>query len=151
MAVQMLMVKGASLENEEAFLTHFGISDIADNFTDTGNRYVNIAYQLHIVDGVGKGLFNPYGEITRQSAATLLRNAAAVYEFTTYSAPSVRFNDIGAVSSWALGGVNFASATGIMNGSGGNNFSPQGRYTRESAIITMLKLFEAFPREYYPV
>jgi hypothetical protein len=61
MAVQMLMVKSGSLENEDAFLRYFGITELTDHFNDTSNRSVNIAYELRIVSGNGNGQFNPNG------------------------------------------------------------------------------------------
>jgi hypothetical protein len=145
----MLMAKSGSIKDEAAFLKHFGITNINSNFSDTGNRYINIAYELKIVSGTGNGKFTPNGDISRQEAATMLRNAAAVFEFVDTKNPAVKFTDIGTVASWALGGVNFSSATGIMNGTGNNNFSPLDKYSREQALVTMLNLFNAFPRSYY--
>jgi hypothetical protein len=50
------------------------------------------------------------------------------------AAPTATFNDMAEVNSWAIGGVNFVAANGIMQGSGGN-FSPRQNLTVEMAIV----------------
>jgi uncharacterized repeat protein (TIGR02543 family) len=151
MAVQMLLVKCGTAGNEEKFVSHFNIDLAAEPFTDTSDRYIKIAYALRVVSGVGNGRFSPDAHITRQEAATMLRNAAAVFQFIEPSGSPAVFTDKGAVATWALPGVDFVSANGIMNGTGNNMFSPHVTYTREQAITTMLSLFRAFPQEYYAI
>ena len=45
------------------------------------------------------------------------------------------------VSSWAKEGVNFVVDSGIMTGTD-KGFEPQGTYTKEQAIVTMVRFFE---------
>lgn len=149
MIIQMLKAKSGGLENEASFLNHFGVVIGESAFSDTTNRNVNIAYELQIVNGTGNRKFAPDGFITRQEAAAMLTNAARVFEFTTFEGTPIQFVDMDTVAVWARGGVNFVSATGIMNGTGSNQFVPMEKYTREQAITTMLRLYNAFPRDYY--
>jgi hypothetical protein len=52
------------------------------------------------------------------------------------SNPPASFADMNTVSSWAMNGVTFVRANGIMHGTGNNNFTPKGMYTREQSIVT---------------
>jgi len=96
---------------------------------------------LEVVGGVGEGNFAPDTGLTRQEAAVMLaRLANAIGQPLPPSAPT--FADNAAISSWATDAVGQMQAAGIMGGTGNNNFSPQGDYTREQSIITILRLFE---------
>jgi hypothetical protein len=50
------------------------------------------------------------------------------------------FADNADISGWAMSQVGQAQAAGIISGTGNNNFSPKGLYTREQSILTLLKL-----------
>ena len=50
--------------------------------------------------------------------------------------PDSGFADLNTASGWAVKGINFVYANGIMQGTGNNNFSPRGAYTREQSIVT---------------
>ncbi len=50
------------------------------------------------------------------------------------------FADNGDISGWAVPFVGKMQASGIMNGTGNDRFSPQGSYTREQSITTMLSV-----------
>ena len=150
-AVRMLMVKCATADNEDVFIRKYNINLNENPFTDTRDRYIKMAYKLGIVNGVGNNRFAPNSTITRQEAAAMLSRAAGVFDFTAHNGQPIRFADEGAIASWAKSPVNFVSANGVMDGTGNNMFSPNGNYTREQAILTMLRLFKAFPRDYYPI
>ena len=66
----------------------------------------------------------------------MLMNTCKVIGMETGNAQASGFADMGSVASWAVAGVNFCSASGVMNGTSGNNFSPKGTYTRQEAIVT---------------
>jgi hypothetical protein len=51
------------------------------------------------------------------------------------------FADNAQVSSWAVDAVGQMQASGIKGGVGENRFDPQGAYTREQSIVTILRLF----------
>jgi hypothetical protein len=143
--VRMLMVKSGTLENQNEFTRRFNINLSNEPFADTSDRYIKMAYALRIVNGVGNNLFAPGNFITRQESAAMLSRAAEVFEFTEWSRPPAVFEDTRNIAVWALRPVDFVSANGIMQGVGSGRFDPHGFYTREQAILTMLRLYEAFP------
>jgi hypothetical protein len=110
-------------------------------FEDTRDINVQKAAYVGLVQGVGDNRFAPDNNLTREQAAVLVtRLADAIGHPFPNQAPD--FADNALISDWALEGVGRAQAAGIMGGVGNNNFAPQGPYTREQSIITMLRLFE---------
>ena len=110
-------------------------------FNDTADVNVQKMGGLGVVNGVGGGNFDPNRTITRQEAAVMLaRLAYAIGQPLPLSAPT--FADNVSISSWAVDGVGQVQAAGIMSGVGNNNFAPNGTYTREQSIVTMLRLFD---------
>ena len=95
---------------------------------------------LGIVNGRDDGTFDPGAGITRQEAAKILEKIAALY-ISTDSVPENTFSDKSKIAAWAQTGANWCMHTGVMNGVGENTFLPDGTYTREQAIATMLRLF----------
>lgn len=112
----------------------------AKPFTDTSDRHVVEAYQLGIVNGKSEGRFEPNASITRQEAAVMLRNTAAVLEIDAPLSVS-SFADINDIAPWAKDAVDFVSSAKIMDGTGNGRFSPQGLYTRQQAYITILRIY----------
>ncbi|MBQ7871469.1 MAG: phosphodiester glycosidase family protein [Oscillospiraceae bacterium] len=117
-------------------------------FTDcsTGRWYtaaVNWAAEEGIVNGVGEGLFNPHGRITREQVMTIL------YRYAEYvgadMTPGVDlaeyFTDAASVSDYAEEAVSWTVAVGIIQGDN-NKVRPQGNATR-AQVATMLKPFHA--------
>ena len=140
LAVQMLTVR---LELDEGSLAHIeGARDGVPKFTDCGDSHVVTAWRLGIVDGVGNGKFAPDRSITRQEAAAMLTRAAKVLDLTA-GGTAAAFADSGDVADWAREPVDFVSRLGVMGGVGNGKFGPTGTYTREQAMLTMLRLFEA--------
>jgi hypothetical protein len=66
----------------------------------------------------------------------MIMNTCRAIGVNVTNPPNAGFADAGAISGWAVNGVNFVRANGIMQGTGNNNFSPQGMFTREQSIIT---------------
>jgi len=110
-------------------------------FNDTADVNVQKMGGLGIVNGVGGGNFAPDRTITRQEAAALLvRLAYAIGQPLPASAAT--FADNASISSWAVNSAGQVQAAGIMDGVGNNNFAPNGTYTREQSIASMLRLFD---------
>lgn len=121
---------------------------LTDPFSDTDNEDVLAAYALGIINGRGEGLFDPYSSITRQEAATMLTRAAKCLGLTAQNGLS--FSDMTQASDWAWDSITFisgledpTSGNRVMSGTGPNMFEPWGTYTREQAILTTLRLFNA--------
>ena len=110
-------------------------------FNDTTDVNVQKMGYLGIVTGVGDGNFAPSNGITREQAAVMIaRLVDAIAQPLSPSAPT--FADNSQISSWAMDAVGQVQAAGIMGGVGNNQFAPNGDYTREQSIITMLRVFE---------
>jgi len=110
-------------------------------FNDTNDINVQKMGYLGVVTGVGGGNFAPNSGLTREQAAVMLsRLANVIGQPLPPSAPT--FVDNASISSWAIDAVGQMQATGIMGGVGNNRFAPQGDYTREQSIITILRLLD---------
>jgi hypothetical protein len=152
-----MMMRAIRVVNQLNVITA-NIYDIATSNAMTDAEIADLVRQIDAID-VQIGLLSP--EVNRDvvcdimlqisdlmveqtgllNEITRLRNAQAGIRYidnavttTPIPAPTANFNDMAQVSSWAVGGVNFVRANGIMNGSGGN-FSPKQNLTVEMAIV----------------
>ena len=115
--------------------------DATVTFTDTTDPAILRMASAKVVNGVGNELFDPNGQLTREQAATMLsRLAAALGKPLTDSAPT--FDDNGSVAGWASAAVGQMQLSGIMSGTGNNQFSPQQSYTREQSVVTIVRMCE---------
>jgi hypothetical protein len=125
-------------------------SSYVSPFTDVSNDSfetlgcIDFLSSLGIVNGIGDGLFNPYGEITRQEAATMLKRAAVKFGVSDSKAVTA-FEDQWQVADWAIDALGFVVDKGIMIGTGDNRFSPLDTYTREQAYVTIMRLYDIVP------
>ena len=111
-------------------------------FSDTSDVNVQKMAGIGVIGGIGNNQFNPNGELTREQAATILVRLADAMG-SPLPEGTASFADNASISSWALEAVGRAKAGGIMDGTGSNQFSPQGAYTREQSIMTAYRLYEA--------
>jgi uncharacterized protein YkwD len=110
-------------------------------FNDTDDINVQKMGGLGVVVGSG-GNYTPNGTLTREQAAIMLVRLANVLG-QPFPLHTATFADNANISSWALVEVGQIQAAGIM-GVGSTLFNPQGEYTREQSIITMLRMFDLF-------
>ena len=119
-------------------------------FNDTNDINVQKMGYLAVVTGVGNGYFNPNDTITREQAAVLLsRLSYAIQNHFNVIFPTPgliplteSFVDYDQIATWAAFAVAWNNGWGIMSGVGDNHFAPQGPYTREQSIITILRLYD---------
>ncbi len=113
-----IIVKALGIEtkNTDAF------SDVKN--TDWFYGYAGAAYEGGIINGVGEGLFNPYGTITRQDAAVMLSRAAEFLGITN-NIELMASRDILSMyidyiktSDWAIKPLAFCISEGIINEEG---------------------------------
>lgn len=110
-------------------------------FNDTDIN-VEKAAAIGVVSGTGNDAFSPHTQLTREQAATMLaRLSESIGKPLTKQAAA--FSDNSNISSWATEAVGQMQASGIMGGVGENAFAPQGDYTREQSIVTILRLYDA--------
>lgn len=107
--------------------------------TDTWDIDVINCYRFGIVDGVGNNKFSPNESLTREQAAKILMGAAQTIHLPGGEANNT-WADASQISSWAHEGINYVVGAGIMNGTGNNQFDPQGMFTREQAIATVYRM-----------
>lgn len=122
------------LDRNEAFLkTYFeDCRDVDDS--------VNILYALGIVSGKDETHFDPHGTITREEAATLLCKVAEMYMWIG-TETKLAYHDVDTISPWAKFFVTWANEYGVMTGISEEEFSPQGAYTVEQAVATIVRLY----------
>ncbi|NLT57545.1 MAG: S-layer homology domain-containing protein [Clostridiales bacterium] len=99
---------------------------------------VRAMYLLGVVCGRDDGSFDPEGAVTREEAAKILYNCAALYE--SPQPASARYADDREIAPWARESVCWASQHHILRGIGDNRFAPKDTYTVEQAVATMLRL-----------
>jgi len=109
-------------------------------FSDTDDVNVQKMAYVGVVSGVGEGMFDPHGTLTREQAAAILsRLSDALGQPFPAQAPTFADNDD--ASPWAVSSIGRVQAAGVMGGTGGNNFSPSSPYTIEQSIVTLYRLF----------
>ena len=113
--------------------------DAASMFPDVAEDYwgksaINFCVKNDILKGYDDGTFQPEKPITRQEAASILRNA-----FKLTESSSETFPDDSAISGWAKESVYIVKASGLMKGDAGTgNFRPTDTIIRaEAASILM--------------
>lgn len=96
------------------------------------------------MNGIGNGLFNPEGNITRQEAAVMLKNMAENVFAADIGALPAGFSDTAQIAAWVQSSVDFVFANKIMSGVGSNTFAPLSPYTREQSIVTVPDLLYSY-------
>lgn len=110
-------------------------------FTDCDDRFVLLAAEMGVVQGMGDNTFEPDRSITREEAAVMLTRARYLCA-NTIGYSTELFADQSEVSAWAKRAVQHMKSSGVMTGVGDNRFDPKGTYTREMAIITFVRQSE---------
>ena len=124
-------------------------------FSDTNDPYILAAYALGITCGTvaptasSPGTFTPDGVFTREQAAAMTWNTCKSVGRGIGSVPPAGFADIGDASGWAVDGMNFCFANGIMQGTSASPlmFSPKAAFTREQSILTFDRIGEYSSRD----
>ena len=103
------------------------------------------AYALGILNGRSATTFDPDSPITRQEAASILMRCYRLYGGTYEAADRTpALSDWNSVADWARDDAAAVLELKVMQGSGGA-FDPQGTYTREQAVLTLLRLYANAP------
>ncbi|PKM93222.1 MAG: hypothetical protein CVU84_16920 [Firmicutes bacterium HGW-Firmicutes-1] len=117
-------------------------NEFYSEYTDSA---VSFVYGCGIVKGYGDGSFKPNNSITRQEAAVMLCNMADVLGYETSSQAGVYFSDT--KNEWGKKYIDKVSALispysneRVMGGTKTNTFSPQFKYSREQAIMTIWRI-----------
>ena len=110
-------------------------------------QIVYLVGQLGIISGTSNGdgtyRFNPSGLFDREQAATILANTIHVVGGVEDTGKQHSYTDRSTFSAWAAKSIDFCSAEGIMQGSGGA-FLPKGSFSRQQAIIAVLNVYNTY-------
>ena len=126
-----IMVSKLLLDGEDApEATTTPFSDVAAN--DYGLNAIAYCAENGIISGFD-GEFRPSDNITRQEAASVMKNALELTGTT-----SELFADDAAIATWAKANVYACKAAGVFNGDDHNNFNPTSTLTRAEAASIMV-------------
>jgi len=132
----VMWVEYATGKSIDAVLSERGVVRDPNAFADTNDPYILAAFALGITSGTGDGRFTPNGQFSREQAATMIMNTCRAIGVDVSNPPAPGFADMGRAARWAVDGINFVRANGIMQGTGNNYFSPGAPFTREQSIVT---------------
>jgi len=108
--------------------------------------YGRAAYAMNIINGRDEDTFDPDGLLTRQEAATILLRCYQCYGGTyTLSGEPHEVEDQAGIADWAAEGVAAVLDMKVMNGTATGHFEPEGTYTREQAVLSLLRLYANAP------
>jgi hypothetical protein len=117
-------------------------------FRDTENPDVLKAFSLGIVKGVGNGLFDPRGALTREQAATMLTRAYTKATGNRLTATGIRlFEDDSQISTYARPSIYYMVYKEFVQGTGNNRFTPKGFTTREQTIAMAVRMLDDVHRK----
>jgi hypothetical protein len=101
-------------------------------------KFIKLAYELDIVNGVGNGKFDPKKTMTRAEMAVIIDKA---YELDFYGeeakSPFVDLKE----ASWATDYINRVYREGITSGTSATTFGPNSQITREDFATFLYKAF----------
>ena len=127
----------------------FGIEpdeEIEDNFIDAGDKYytpyLGTAKRIGLVNGVGKGRFEPEACISRQDMFVILYRILGILDEIPDSGNGRgldSFADADKVAHYAKDALSIFTAAGIVEGNG-VNLMPHDTATRAQAVQVLYKL-----------
>lgn len=101
-----------------------------------------VAEKLGLLRGREDGDMDYDAAITRQEAAVILARTYRAYCDEVHDdMEPLAYADTAQIASWAKEDVQLMTHLGIMNGVGENKFDPQGSYTIEQCLVTLLRLY----------
>lgn len=102
---------------------------------------IDWAYEQGYVSGTGANTFSPNSVVTRAQIAVILSNYLhSINADLEEDGNSAAFNDITAIPSWALEGVKYMQAIGLMAGDSAGNFNPNKELTRAEAATVFMRM-----------
>lgn len=118
-----------------------GFTDVKDS--DWFSPGVLWASQIGVVNGISQTQFNPLGSVTREQIAVILYRYTAYLGYDVSDRASLAgFVDQNTVSSYALEGISWAVAEGLIQGSEGKLNPTSGASRAE--VATMMQRYEAW-------
>ena len=131
-------------DNDEFDKTFPRPANWKDVLTDTP-EYDWLAELIYngVVSKKGEKTFDPNGGIVREEAAVWLYNAAKLLNIPV-NLKGKAFADAAKISKSAESAVDFVYSSGLMEETGKDMFAPKDTYTLEQAILSVLRLYNAY-------
>lgn len=115
------------------------------SFTDTDDIYAMKAAQIGITNGIGNNRFGPDSLLNREQMATfVIRTLELAKIDLAYNKELVEYVDDGEISNWSRDAIYTALHFNILNGVGGNKFSPKTVATNEQALVITYRLMKKY-------
>ncbi|MFD2115111.1 S-layer homology domain-containing protein [Paenibacillus yanchengensis] len=130
-----LLIRALQLDQTKADDTSF--QDVAKQHW--AKQYIDIAVQLHIVNGKSVHVFAPEESITRQEAAIMIARAL---QLTSDNDSTILFSDVDDISAWALPAIQTLAEQDILHGYSDHTFKPLRAITRAEAAVLIHRLLE---------
>jgi hypothetical protein len=103
-------------------------------------KYIASAQKAGITIGIGEKLFGPDSAVTRRDMAVMAYRAVSVSGISLKYGGDSDFFDNELIGEYAKTAVNALSAAGVLNGMGGNIFSPLLLSTRAEAAAVIYRI-----------
>ena len=91
---------------------------------------------------MGDGRFEPHRSLKRSEAAKILTETAKLLGVQG-AGGQYPFTDRDSFG-WATEFIDFCGVNGIMNGVSGGGFGPNGTFSREQAVVTILRIQQRY-------
>lgn len=116
--------------------------EYANHFLDCEGKwfspYVNTAYEMGLVNGMGDGTFGAGMEITRQDLSVMIYNALK-HRNVKVEKQGAEFVDQNEISAYARDAIGALTGLGILNGYEDGSFKPLENASRAEAAVVIYK------------
>jgi len=112
------------------------------SFTDTKDIYTLKGATVGITTGVGNNEFGYNNLLTREQLATLMMRVLNLLQINVAEQSLEKFVDDAQISDWAKKAIYQARSNHILSGIGGNRVDPQGKASKEVALVILNRLLQ---------
>ena len=138
-----MVVSALNMENEA-----YSLYGVPSYFTDISGGhwakgFIELAYELGIVQGNGDGTFQPERVIRRDEITAMLYRAMRLPREAEGETYMLQFADAKAIPAWAEKYIAKAVEWGLITGYPDNTFRPAQRTTRAEAVVFLSRLMGA--------
>jgi S1-C subfamily serine protease len=138
MATMLVRVLGLDTENTPEAAT---FKDVPKNHW--AFPYVEAAYKAGIVTGISQDTFGVNEITTREQMAAMFARSLGITESDIKQIKGLenieKLSDNSKIAGWSKGYVEFAMASGLMNGTGNTTFGPKESAKREQAAVVIYR------------
>ena len=138
-------IDGVDLSRYDKTLDGLPFTDVKENAYYI--RALKWAYEKGYTTGTGKTTFGTNSAVTREQLATFLYNYTKKKGYDVSASDDLAaFTDAGKISKWALTGVKWAVASGLISGTSDTALSPKSTATR-AQIATIIMKYDGMEKQ----